>query len=125
MTGTQVFSYTPPFGTGPDGTGVISGGLFNGYVIANNNDGTVTLIDPTGTMATVIAEGASRGDFSSPDLNNGTLLLADYSDSWRLTAPGGTFGGTPVPEPSTFALAGLGGLGLACTAYRRRRAAVV
>ena len=29
----------------------------------------------------------------------------------------------PVPEPSTFALAGLGGLGLAIGAYRRRKAA--
>ena len=32
--------------------------------------------------------------------------------------------GNAVPEPSTFALAGLGGLGLAIGAYRRRRAAV-
>ena len=30
-----------------------------------------------------------------------------------------------VPEPSTFALLGLGGLGLAVGAYRRRRAATV
>ena len=45
----QVF--TLPASHSPDGTGVISGGLFNGYVIANNNDGTVSLIDPTGTTA--------------------------------------------------------------------------
>ena len=31
----------------------------------------------------------------------------------------------PVPEPSTFALAGLGGIGLVIGAYRRRRANVV
>jgi hypothetical protein len=30
-----------------------------------------------------------------------------------------------VPEPSTFALAGLGGIGLMIGAYRRRRAAAV
>src|SRR5262249_45346611 len=30
----------------PDGTGVISGGAFNGRIIVNMNDGTVVLIDP-------------------------------------------------------------------------------
>jgi len=41
-------------GHAPDGTGVITGGLFNGFIIANNNDGTVGLIDPTlGTEAII------------------------------------------------------------------------
>ncbi len=52
----------------PDGTGAISGGLYNGYVIANNNDGTVSLIDPTGATSTIIASGGTRGDFTSPDI---------------------------------------------------------
>jgi hypothetical protein len=73
----------------PEGTGAISGGLYNGYVIANNNDGTVSFTDPTDTMQTVIASGGTRGDFTSPDTNNGTLLLSEYDFSYRLTAPGG------------------------------------
>jgi hypothetical protein len=103
-TGMQVFSYTPPGGTGPDGSGVISGGKYSGYVVSNNNNGTVTLIDPTGATATVIAAGGSRGDFATPDLNNGTLLLAEYGESWRLKAPGGSF---VVPEPSSLSICGI------------------
>ena len=75
------------------------GGLFNGYVIANNNDGTVSLIDPTGATQTIIASGGTRGDFTSPDTNNGTLLLSEYDFSYRLAAPGGTFGAAPNPPP--------------------------
>ena len=33
-------------GHSPDGTGVISGGQFNGFIVVNNNDGTVGLVDP-------------------------------------------------------------------------------
>ena len=120
-TGAQVFSYTPPGGTGPDGTGVISGGLYNGYVISNNNDGTVTLIDPTGTSATVIASGGTRGDFTSPDLNNGTLLLAEYGEMWRLSAPGGSF--TAVPEPAGITLCGIMAACVAAYGWTRRKPA--
>ena len=78
----QVFSFTSP--DDPDGTGVISGGTYNGYIIANNNDGTVGLIDPTGTTQTIIASDGTRGDFTSPDTNDGSLLLSEYDFSYRL-----------------------------------------
>ncbi len=98
----------------PDGTGAISGGLYNGYVIANNNDGTVSLFDPAGATQTIIASGGTRGDFTSPDTNNGTLLLSEYDFSYRLSAPGGSFG--TVPEPSTLSLFCIG---ITCmTGYR-------
>ena len=103
----------------PDGTGAIAGGLYNGYVIANNNDGTVSLINPTGTTQTIIASGGTRGDFTSPDTNNGTLLLSEYDFSYRLGAPGGSFGG--VPEPGTLTLFGIGIAGIAGYGWLRRK----
>ena len=81
----------------PDGTGVISGGAFNGYLISNNNDGTVSLIDPTGATDTIIASGGTRGDFASPDANDSSLLLSEYDFSYRLGAPGAH---SPAPYPN-------------------------
>jgi hypothetical protein len=103
----------------PDGTGAIYGGLFNGYVIANNNDGTVSLFDPTGATQTIIASGGTRGDFTSSDTNNGTLLLSEYDFSYRLGAPGGSFGGTP--EPSTLTIFVIGIASLAGYGWRNRK----
>jgi hypothetical protein len=103
----------------PDGPAVIAGGKFNGYVVVNNNDGTVSLFDPTGTTQTIIASGGTRGDFSSPDSNNGTLLLAEEDFSYRLGAPGGTFG--VVPEPGTVTMFGIGIAGLAGYGWLRRK----
>lgn len=60
-TGAIIQSY--PTGHSPDGTGIISGGTFNGDVIVNNNDGTVGLLNPTSSAFTVIATGGTRGDF--------------------------------------------------------------
>jgi hypothetical protein len=115
----QVFSVSSTHA--PDGTGVIAGGQFNGYVVANNNDGTVSLINPTGTVQTIIASGGTRGDFTSPDSNNGTLLLSEYDFSYRLGAPGGSFGPSPVPEPATLTLLGIGSLSLLGYGWRRRK----
>jgi len=116
-TSAQVFSAFSSHS--PDGTGAISGGLYNGYVIANNNDGTVSLIDPTGTTQVIIANGGTRGDFTSPDTNNGTLLLSEYDFSYRLSAPGGTFGS--VPEPSTLTMFGVGIASMAGYGWLRRK----
>jgi hypothetical protein len=118
----QVFNHG--FGGNPDGTGVISGGLFDGYIVANNNDGTVGLIDPLGNE-TIIASGGNRGDFTSPDTNNGTLLMSEYDFSYRLTAPGGTFGGGTAPEPATLTMLGIGIVSMAGYGWRRRKPAAV
>jgi hypothetical protein len=120
---TGTFLKTYLVGHGPDGTGVISGGKLNGDVVINNNDGTVTLLDPTTSVVTLIATGGTRGDFVSSDTSNGTLFLSQDERIARLSCGpgcsiGGGGGGTGVPEPATLALFGLG---LAALGLRRRR----
>jgi hypothetical protein len=96
-------------GHGPDGTGVISGGLFNGDIIVNNNDGTVGLINPALGTEGIIADSGTRGDFVSPDVSNGTLFLSQFESVDRLSCgPGCTIGGPPVPEPASVFLLGSG-----------------
>src|SRR5260370_6265041 len=105
-------------GHSPDGTGVISGGSFSGDIIVNNNDGTVGLLDPSKpngdpNLFVIIATGGTRGDFVSPDLNNGTLFLLQNEQVARLSCgPGCSIGGPPpdgtTPEPSTLFSMGAG-----------------
>ncbi len=116
---TPVFSRTGLPG-GPDGTGVISGGLFDGDIIVNNNDGTVGLLNHLTGVETIIATSGARGDLVSPDTSNGTLFLTTSNATYRLSCgPGCAIGVAAVPEPETYALLGLG---LMAVWLRRRNA---
>jgi hypothetical protein len=119
VTGAFIQSYN--VGHNPDGTGVIVGGLFNGQVIVNNNDGNVGLLNPVNGDYAIIAEGGTRGDFVSPDRSNGTLFMSELDAVYRLSCgPGCSIGSTPgIPEPSTWALMILG-FGAAGAALRRQ-----
>jgi hypothetical protein len=110
-------------GHAPDGTGVITGGKFNGDIVVNDNDGTVGLIDPTVGTETIIAHNGTRGDFVSPDTSNGTLFLSQQEEIARLSCgPGCSIGSTPTstPEPATMALFGIGLVGLGVIRRRRK-----
>lgn len=94
-------------GHGTDGTGIITGGLFNGDIVVNNNDGTVGLLDPTSGNYSTIADNGTRGDWVSLDTNNGSLFLSQNERIDRLTCGANCSFGT-TPEPSSFDLVGAG-----------------
>jgi hypothetical protein len=108
-----------PLAGPPDGTGVISGGAFNGDIIVNANDGTVGLLDPSTNSYTIIASGGTRGDFASADPSGGTLFLAEFDATYRLGVQGGSIGSTTAPEPESLMLFGTALVSLGLT-YRRR-----
>lgn len=124
-TGAFITSYSPGFGFGVDGTGVItSHDALNGSIIANMNSGDIVLIDPVSGNSTLIASGGTRGDYTAPDVLNGTLFLAAADGVYRLSCGidcGIGVPPPPIPEPETYAmlLAGLGLVGF--SVYRRKQ----
>ena len=94
-------------GHGTDGTGIITGGMFNGDIVVNNNDGTVGLLDPTSGMYVTIADNGTRGDWVSLDTNNGSLFLSQAEQIARLTCGANCSFGT-TQEPASFDLLGAG-----------------
>lgn len=115
-----------PVSHSPDGTATISGGVYDGFIILNNNDGTVGLVDPVSWIETTIASGGTRGDYVAPDFNPGanfgTLLLDAAETVMRLRISGGTIGTTgDAPEPTTLSLLALSLAGIGAMRRRKRK----
>jgi hypothetical protein len=115
------------FVSGADGMGVISapGSVLDGDIIVNTTTGNIVLVDHTTFAQTIIASGGGYGDYTSPDRNDGSLLVSSSNNLLRLSCgPDCAIGSTPpsVPEPSTWAmmLLGFAGLGFAFRRSRRR-----
>ncbi|MBS0447828.1 MAG: PEP-CTERM sorting domain-containing protein [Proteobacteria bacterium] len=127
-TGAVVASYSDALLSTVDGSGVIaSSNSLNGDIVANNNNGTIVLIDPDagpgGTATyTLIATGGTRGDYTSPDVTNGSLFLDTSDIVYRLSCGTGCGIGTTngIPEPSSLALAAVALTGAAFGLRRRR-----
>ncbi len=120
---TPLASYTGAQTHGADGVAVINGGALNGDLVVSNNDGTIGLINTSTSDYTTIASGMSRGDLASPDANNGTLLVTDWSAVYRLGLSGASIGSAPVSAPEPAAI-GLLALGAALTGAIRRRSRI-
>uniref|UniRef100_Q01T41 Ice-binding protein C-terminal domain-containing protein n=1 Tax=Solibacter usitatus (strain Ellin6076) TaxID=234267 RepID=Q01T41_SOLUE len=125
-TGAQVLSIS--VGNSPDGMGVISSSnSLNGDIIVNGNNGTIVLIDVHNSNALItIANGGTRGDYTSPDPTNGSLFVTQSNEIDRLTCGAGCGIGAPpppppdgTPEPASLFMFGGGLAGLAFLRFRK------
>jgi hypothetical protein len=125
QTGTLVFNH---FVSGADGMGIItSNNSLNGKLVVNTTIGQVVLVDPSGASPdVVIANNGARSDYTTPDPVDGSLLLTQGADIWRLSCGQDCSIGTPpppapppMPEPISLALLITGRAGLGFSRHRK------
>jgi hypothetical protein len=94
---------------GADGC-AIGTGVFAGKLFVNATDGRLWQVDLTTGEKVVLASGGSRGDFVTPDPNDGSLLITQSDRILRLRASGGgAFGGISFVLSETSAEVTAGG----------------
>lgn len=100
----------------------LSGGVDRQHVLYNYYQASSLTINSIGVLGTILAPGANV-NFAGGNID-GTMIaknLTGSGESHWYPFQGTLPPITPIPEPSTIALAGLGGLGLAFAAWRKRR----
>jgi sugar lactone lactonase YvrE len=87
------------------GSGSLAGDLF-----VNTQYGDLIELNLSTQSQTVIASGGTGGFTLHADPNDGSLLVVQDGSLYRLTPPpdGGFYSPTPVPEPTSFTLLGIG-----------------
>lgn len=127
-------SFTITSGTGGSGTNYLSGSftnvVFDSFLSGSGNAATLKATDPTATLTytsdvitSLLPPSAMNFSFTNVTPGLSIVGLPGFETIGSFTASGsGTFSASPVPEPSTMAIAGLGALGFIGYGLRRRKA---
>jgi hypothetical protein len=127
--GLRQFAWAPPGFTLPDGTD-LGGDLFVSIAAQNGGGGTTGEIDVLDAAGDTKAYYLIGNDPTPLDprglffLNDTNLLVANADPGIQLLTPADFAPGSPVPEPSTWAMMLIGLAGLGYAGYRRASAGV-
>ena len=124
--GLRQFAWAPAGFTLPDGQD-LGGDLFVSIAAQNGgggSDGEIDVLNGAGETVAHYLEGGGAAPLDPRGLlfvNDTTLLVANADPSIQELTPSDFGSGSPVPEPSTWAMILLGFSGLGCAASRARR----
>ena len=108
----------------------LSGDLFVSIAAQNGGGGTtgeIDVLNAAGATVAHYAEGSNSVPLDPRGLlfvNDTTLLVANADPGIQLVTPSDFVPGSPIPEPSTWAMMFLGFEGLGYAGFRRARAGV-